>query len=298
MQIKEKESLKEWSWWKVGGVADYFCQPENPLQLKQALEWAETHKHKLTVLGGGTNVLISDQGVEGLLISTKKLNQCSFKKTKKSLVIDCEAGTLKSQLMKIFKKHKLAPALFLSGLPGDIGGGLVMNAGLSQKIKPSEFSEITNFFEVMSYTGSKCYYKKDIKWSYRASSSWEKGVIYKAQFEWSLEEIEDLNEQIKRGLKKRRSTQPLDKPSCGSVFKNPYPHFSGELIEKAGLKGLKRGGAQVSEKHGNFILNLAEAKAIDIHNLIQEIRKTVYDQFAISLEPEVHYLGRWSETTK
>ena len=295
MQIKENESLKNWSWWKVGGLADYFCQPDNPDQLKEALKWAEQNNKKFTVIGGGTNVLISDQGVEGLVISTEKLSCCSFEKTQKSLIINCSAGVLKSQLMKIFKRHKLAPALFLSGLPGDVGGGIVMNAGLSRSFKPSEFSEIIQSFELMTPKGSKLYHKEDIKWTYRKTTGWENGVIYKAQFEWPLEEVKDLNEQIKVELKKRRSSQPLDKPSCGSVFKNPYPQFAGQLIEKAGFKGLKRGGAQVSQKHGNFIINLGGAKAQDIHNLIQEIRKKVYDQFAVSLEPEVHYMGRWGQ---
>ena len=298
MQIKHKEPLRNWSWWKVGGLADHFCQPENPEQLKEALKWAKQNNQALTVLGGGTNVLISDQGVEGLVISTVKLNHCSFKTTSESLLIHCSAGTLKSQLMKIFKINKLAPALFLSGLPGDVGGGIVMNAGVSRPFQPFEFSEIIKSFKVMTPESSKTYTKEEIKWSYRKSSGWIKGVIYEAQLEWPLKEIQNLNEQIKIEMQRRRATQPLNQASCGSVFKNPYPHFSGELIEKSGLKALKRGGAQVSEKHANFILNSGHAKAQDIHNLIQDIRKKVYDQFGVFLEPEVHYMGRWDPSLK
>ena len=293
MQIKQNEVLKKWSWWKVGGPADYFCQPENPEELESALKWAEKNNQKFAVLGGGTNVLISDQGVEGLVISTVKLNDCSFEKTSDSLIVYCMAGALKSRLMKIFKTHKLAPALFLSGLPGDVGGGIVMNAGVSRPFKPSEFSEIVNSFELMTTKGPKLYSKEDIQWTYRKTSGWEAGVIYKAQFEWPLEEEKGLSEQIKRELQRRRATQPLDQASCGSVFKNPYPRLAGELIEQSGLKGLKKGGAQVSEKHANFILNSGQAIAQDIHNLIQDIRKKVYEQFAVSLETEVHYMGRW-----
>lgn len=296
MKIRKNEPLKNWNGWKVGGLADYFCQPETPDQLKEALQWSEKNNQAFTVLGGGTNVLISDQGVEGLLISTAKLNHCSFQKTQNSLLVECLAGTLKSQLMKVFKIHKLAPALFLSGLPGDIGGGIVMNAGVSRPFKPSEFSEIVKSFEIMTAKGSKRYEKEDVKWSYRKSSGWEKGVIYRAQFEWPLKEMENLNNQIKAELKKRRSTQPLEYASCGSVFKNPYPQFAGELIEKSGLKNLKIGAAQVSQKHGNFIVNLGGAKAQDIDNLIQKIRGAVYNKFAVSLEPEIHYVGRWNKT--
>ncbi len=294
MRIKKNEPLKNHSGWRVGGSADYFCQPENPDQLKQALQWAERNKQKWTALGEGTNVLISDQGVDGLVISTDKLNQIAFAKNQHSLIVDCGAGVLKSRLMAVFKAHKLLPALFLSGIPGNVGGGIVMNAGVHRPFKPSEFSEIVKSFEVMTSTGSKFYDQKDIQWNYRQTSGWGKGIIYKAQFEWPLKEERALSGQLKTELLRRRSTQPLSQNTCGSVFKNPYPKFAGDLIERAGLKGLKRGEAQVSEKHANFILNLGQATAKDIHNLIQDIRKRVYDQFNVSLELEAHYMGRWN----
>ena len=295
MKITTKEPLNKWTWWKVGGPAEYFCQPENVNQIKEAFLWAEKNNQKINVLGGGTNVLISDQGVEGLVISTARLNQLSYEKTKEKLIVHCFAGVLKSQVMKIFKKHKLAPALFLSGLPGDVGGGVIMNAGVSRPFKPSEFSEIVHSFELVTPKGLKLYQKRDITWSYRKTRGMEKGVIYKVRMEWPLEEIKNLNEQMKIELKRRRDTQPLDKPSCGSVFKNPYPQFAGQLIEKTGLKGFTKGAVQISNRHGNFILNLGGAKAQEIHNLIQEIRQKVYDKFAVSLETEVHYMGKWEK---
>ena len=294
MRIIENKDLKEMSWWKVGGSAEFFCQPKNFTELQDGLSWAKKNKKNFIVLGGGTNVLISDQGVKGLVISTSLLNTYSEKKTKSHILITCGSGLLKSQLMKIFKIHKLAPALFLSGLPGDIGGGVVMNAGVSRSFKPSEFSEIVKSFKVVSFEGIKTHLKEDIKWSYRQSQGWQKGVIYEVKFEWPLIEEPDLNNQIKEELKKRRVSQPLDKASCGSVFKNPYPQFAGELIEKAGLKGLKQGSAQVSEKHANFIVNTGKAKSTDIHNLIQTVKQKVFKKFSISLETEVHYLGSWN----
>ena len=294
MQIIENKSLKEMSWWRIGGPAEFFCQPKTPYELKTALLWAKKNKKSFSGLGGGTNVLISDQGIKGLVISTSQLDSCSAKKIKNTLLVTCGAGLLKSQLMKIFKTYKLAPALFLSGLPGDVGGGVVMNAGVSRSFKPSEFSEIVKSFKVMSFEGSKIYFKKDIKWSYRQSLGWQKSVIYEVELEWPLSEITDLNDKIKEELKKRRASQPLDKASCGSVFKNPYPHFAGQLIEKAGLKGLKQGSAQVSEKHANFIVNTGNAKAQDIHKLIQIIKQKVFEKFAVTLETEVRYMGIWN----
>ena len=293
MEIIENKDLKNFSWWKVGGSAEFFCQPSNPTELKEALSWAKENQKPYSVLGGGTNVLISDQGVKGLVISSSNLQSCSVQKTKNNLLITCGTGLLKSQLMKIFKTHKLAPALFLSGLPGDVGGGVVMNAGVSRSFKPSEFSQIVKSFKIMSFEGSKTYFQEDIKWSYRQSQGWQKAVIYEVELEWPLIEMSDLNQKIKEELKKRRASQPLDKASCGSVFKNPYPYFAGELIEKAELKGLKQGSAQVSEKHANFIVNIGDAKAQDIHKLIQTIKQKIFEKFAVTLETEVHYLGNW-----
>ena len=293
MKIIENKNLKEMSWWKVGGSAEFFCQPKNLSELQEGLKWAKENKKEFSVLGGGTNVLISDLGVKGLLISTALLSSYSENKTKNHLLITCGSGLLKTQLMKIFKSYKLAPALFLSGIPGDVGGGVVMNAGVSREFKPSKFSEIVKSFKTVSFEGIKTYLKEDIKWSYRKSQGWQKAVIYEVDLEWPLIEEPDLNSQLKEELKKRRANQPLDKSSCGSVFKNPYPQFAGELIEKSGLKGLKQGYAQVSEKHANFIVNTGGAKSADIHKLIQTIKQTVFNKFAVSLETEVHYLGSW-----
>ncbi|MGI9548543.1 MAG: UDP-N-acetylmuramate dehydrogenase [Bdellovibrionales bacterium] len=296
MDIKEKENLRAWSWWKVGGVADYFCQPSNKEELQEALSWAKNKKLPFSVLGGGTNVLISDEGVEGLVICTRQLNQVDFKQEDHHLKIRAESGVPKSQLMLVFKKHKLIPALFLTGLPGDVGGGIVMNAGVgSQNRKPTEFSEIVDWFDVVTFEGIHRYHKKDVDWEYRKTSGWKKGVILEAQLSWGMEQEVDLNQYIKTELKKRRKTQPLDWPSCGSVFKNPHSQYAGQLIEKSGLKGIQKGGAVISEKHCNFIINKGQATAKDINELIQNIRKTVCDKFDILLEPEIHYVGRWKD---
>ena len=220
---------------------------------------------------------------------------CSFKEKNESLIITCQAGVLKSELMKIFKQYKLAPALFLSGLPGDVAGGVVMNAGAGGGLKPCEFSEIVQSFKTMSAKGSRTYYNKDIQWSYRESSGWKKSVIYEVHLKWPLIEESDLNNKIKQEIKKRRASQPLNQASCGSVFKNPLPLFAGQLIEKAGLKGVQQGKAQISEKHANFIVNLGGASAQDIHKLITLTQQKIYDLFQKRLETEVHYLGSWDK---
>ncbi|MBC6415498.1 MAG: UDP-N-acetylmuramate dehydrogenase [Bdellovibrionales bacterium] len=295
MEIVQNKDLKKFSWWKVGGFAEYFCQPKDKEELKTALSWTKKNQKDWTVLGAGTNVLISDQGISGLVISTKKMTDFSFEKKRNSLFIVCQAGVLKSEVMKIFKKHKLAPALFLSGLPGDVAGGVVMNAGVGDHLTPHEFSEIVHSFKTMDFEGSTTYSKEDIKWSYRKSSGWKKSVIYEVLLKWSLDQELDLNDKIKQEIKKRRHSQPLSEASCGSVFKNPFPLFAGSLIEQAGLKGYQQGAVKVSQKHANFIINLGGATAQDIHKLITLVQKKVYDLFKVRLETEVHYLGFWKK---
>ena len=296
MEIVEKENLKKYSWWQTGGLAEYFCQPEGESDLKSALLWAKQNNKQWTVLGAGTNVLISDKGISGLVISTRKMQSYSVKKDKSSLFISCQAGVLKSEVMKIFKQNKLAPAVFLSGLPGDVAGGVVMNAGVGGNLKPREFSQIVHSIQVINEEGVQTYSKKELEWFYRKTSGWGKSIIFEVRLEWPLKEEPNINFQIKEEIKKRRASQPLSQASCGSVFKNPLPQFAGQLIEQAGLKGMQEGSAQISKKHANFIVNLGGARSKDIHKLICLAQERVYRLFQINLEPEVHYLGRWNQT--
>ncbi len=293
MEIKKGEPLKQRNSWRVGGPADYFCEPESSRDMQEALFWAEKNRQPYSVLGGGSNILVSDRGAAGLVISTRRLNRFAIREESGRFVICAEAGLTKGDLMTAFRENQLAPAVFLSGLPGDLGGGIVMNAGVSRPLKPSEFSEITDWFDVITPRGERTYYKKDIKWEYRRTSGWERGVIFRAALSWPLEPQGELREAIKRELKRRKASQPLNHPCCGSVFKNPYPELAGRLIEKAGLKGLSEGGAFVSPKHANFIINGGGASARDIDRLIRKIQMEVQKQFQISLELEVRRFGRW-----
>src|SRR5437868_4205188 len=142
MEIKQNVSLAEYTSWLVGGPADYFCLPQSLQDVQEAMTWADQQKQPLTVFGGGTNVLISDQGVRGLVMCLRRLSGCETQEANGRLQITAMAGTGKSELLKIFLKHKLPPALFLAGLPGDVGGGVVMNAGVGEAFVPREFVEI------------------------------------------------------------------------------------------------------------------------------------------------------------
>lgn len=313
--IQTSVSLAPLTSWQVGGEAEFFSQPKDLQELKDAHAWAQKNSLPVTILGGGSNVLISDLGIDGLVISTKYLNQIQFRveelsnkidrfdfahqSSRSCLIIEAETGVGKSDLLKLFLKHKLAPALFLAGLPGDVGGGVVMNAGVAEKFTPREFDEMILGIDVLKPNGElKKYSHQEIQWTYRHSDGWQPGIVYKVYLAWPF--IQDLTilDRVKEANKIRLSKQPLDKPSCGSVFKNPEPEASSglkaaQLIDQCGLKGFRVGDAQVSLKHANFIVNLGSAKASDILQVIQHVQETVLKQMKVSLQTEVQRLGRW-----
>lgn len=289
-------SLSKWNSWKVGGSADFFCQPKNKEEIFYYLQWAKKQNVPVTFLGGGTNVLISDKGVKGLVIGLQKLK--AFKEWEEGgrLCVSALAGVSKAQIMQIFLRHKLPPALFLCGLPGDVGGGVVMNAGVGQDISPKEFKDIVDWVKVIQENKVILIQHEAIQWEYRSSKGWEPGLIYEVGMSWPMDPSQDVVERLKEMALKRTQSQPLQSASCGSVFKNPLTgEKSGALIEQCGLKGYQIGQACVSKKHANFIVNMGGATAMDIHQLIQHVQKTVKERFNILLEPEVKYMGRWHE---
>lgn len=295
MEIREHVLLKDFAWWKIGGPADFFCLPKTVEEVQEAVRFAQEKKLPITVLGGGTNVLISDQGIAGLVIAMKHLSGVKLDEDANWVRVEAMAGTPKSELTKIFLKRKLKPALFLCGLPGDVGGGVVMNAGVAEKIEPREFVEITGWVDVLDLQKNtvRRMQRNEIDWRYRHSAGWQPGIILAAQILWPNTPEETIPRQVTEATKIRRSKQPLELPSCGSTFKNPHPQSAGALIDKAGLKGYTVGGAQVSPKHANFIVNLGSATARDVDTIIRHVQAEVKKQFQVDLETEVRYLGRW-----
>jgi UDP-N-acetylmuramate dehydrogenase len=293
--IEENVSLKSLTSWLVGGTADFLARPRTVDDLRSAIEWAAARSLPVTVLSGGSNVLVSDRGVRGLTISLRKFSSVTTRETNGRLEIECLSGTSKSELLKIFLKAKLEPALFLAGLPGDVGGGVVMNAGVSEQMKPREFVEFTDWFEVLKPDGSIVRFERDqVEWAYRHCNGWQPGIITRVGLSWPLEPAADVLERVKAANKLRLTKQPLDMPSCGSVFKNPPGTSSGREIEAAGLKGYTVGGAQVSTKHANFIVNVGDATAQDVHAVIKHVQAVVLAKAGIALKTEVVYLGDWA----
>jgi UDP-N-acetylmuramate dehydrogenase len=294
VEISQNISLAALTSWQVGGLAEYFCSPQNSDELKESLNWAQSKSVPTFILGGGSNVLVSDEGVKGLTISLKKFSQLEITSSDENLEITCLSGTSKSELLKNLLKHKSKAALFLAGIPGDVGGGVVMNAGVSEKIFPREFIDITDWIEVLRPNGDTVKFnKQDLSWDYRHCSGWSPGVITKVGLKIKNDQEDSILDQVKQANKIRLQKQPLDWPSCGSVFMNPPNEKAAQLIDSCGLKGYTLGGAQVSLKHANFIINLGGAKAKDIWQVIQTVQKTVWQQKQIQLKTEVIRVGDW-----
>lgn len=309
--IQENVSLKSYNTWKTGGDAKYFALPENLEQIKESIAWAESKSLEICFLGQGSNTLISDKGFDGLVICSKKFQNVDVISEDKELVLRCDAGALKYKVMRFFLKYNLAPSLFLSGIPGDVGGGVVMNAGIGEMIEPREFCDIVKSFKVLSWSSGtagasdaadtlkglkfeiKEYQNQDIDWSYRSSKNWQPGYIFEVVLAHPMQPIGDMGEKVKSAIQNRKLKQPWDKPSCGSVFVNPPNHKSGQLIESLGLKGFQVGGAQVSYKHANFIVNTGHATSHDIHSVIEHVKAKVFEKHQVSLHTEVVYLGPW-----
>lgn len=321
--VLEDVSLKGYNTWKTGGNAQFFAMPENFKQYCESIAWALSEDLPMTYLGQGSNVLISDEGLPGLVLCSKKFQEVEVLSEDQNFTLRCEAGALKYKVMRTFLKYNLAPSMFLSGIPGDMAGGVVMNAGVGDSIEPREFCDIVQSFKVLKWTKMsegeakkaldsgvskdlifksqnscivfeiKEFKHEDIEWSYRSSKNWQPGFIFEVTVSCPMSPIEGMSDKVTTAIKNRRLKQPLDKPSCGSVFVNPPNHRSGQLIESCDLKGFQIGGAQVSYKHANFIVNTGKSSSHDIHSVIQHVKTKVFEKYQISLHTEVVYLGPW-----
>lgn len=294
LKISQNVNLAEYTSWLVGGNADNFCLPETLDDLKAAITHAKSQNLSITVLGGGTNVLVSDEGVAGLTICLRRLSKISSIEKDGKLHIEALAGTAKSELLKTFLKQKLAPALFLAGLPGDVGGGVVMNAGVAEAFVPREFMDFVDWVEVMTLDLQIIRLQKNqLTVKYRHTDGWQPHIIVNVGMSWPLETEPTILDKVREANKIRLSKQPLDMPSCGSVFKNPEGYKAAQLIDSTNLKGYRVGDAQVSLKHANFIVNLEKATAKNIWDVIIHVQKTVEKEKGIKLTTEVVRLGRW-----
>ena len=297
--IHNKSLLNE-NTWRIESSCSYFAQPKTLDELKEVLSWALGQGNlPLFFLGAGSNVLFPSRGLKALVISLRSLQGLEFSlnssRTRWQSV--ALAGTSKMELFRHLFKHKLPESIFLAGIPGTLGGGVAMNAGVSLGPSPREFCEITEAVEVLHLTSNlsttstnfslSTYGPKDLQWGYRSCKGFQPGVITRVFFGGPYHPQEAVVEQVRAANSRRVTTQPLSEPNCGSVFRNPEGHKAAQLIEACGLKGFQIGDARVSTKHSNFIVNSGQARSEEILELMNHIQKEVLSRFSVKLEPEV-----------
>lgn len=286
--VKEKFPLSTITSFKTGGPASFFVSPDNIETVKKIITLSKEYKIPILFIGRATNVLISDKGFEGIVISTENLNKITVEKN----YIYCQAGTTISGLLKVCIKESLKGIEFLSGIPGTVGGAVISNAGLKKEWISEYIVKVDGIS--LKDVEEKEIKREEIKFDYR-SSGLEGYFIGGALLRLDKGEQKKIRENIRDYIKMRRKTQPLGYPSAGSIFKNPERYFAGEIIEKCGLKGYSIGGACVSEKHANFIINKGNATSEDIYKLICHIKECVKKMYNIELETEIKIIGSFGE---
>jgi UDP-N-acetylmuramate dehydrogenase len=270
----------------VGGVCDYFAIPKNIAELKSALRFAQQKALPFFVLGSGANVLIADAGFRGMIIWMG--NCCQAIKLLGRKQIYAGAGALLYDLVRFAEHQGLSGLQNLSGIPGTVGGALHMNAGAFG----TEIGDLVISVEALSQTAEeKTLTNEQAGFAYRHTTGLNALIMTAATLKLKAGPKRELQEERRQILERRRSKQPLLHPSCGSVFKRPPGDYAGRLIEASELKGKRIGGAVVSEKHANFILNTGNATASDIYELIRLIQNEVAQQHKVQLQTEVQLIG-------
>lgn len=271
----------------VGGPADFFIQPSNLDEVVQAQRFALEHNYPLTVIGYGTNLLIRDGGIRGVVIQIA----APFAKARvDGQVLTATTGCLLSSLSKLALQYSLSGLEFAVGIPGGLGGASFMNAGAYG----GEIGPLVRSAQLVQDGEVKTWDRSELSFAYRTSRFQKEAsmpIITRVELELVPKDRAAIRQKMDELQHQRRSKQPLELPSAGSTFKRPPDHYVGPLIEKAGLKGMRIGGAEVSTKHAGFIVKTGEAKAKDFLDLIAAIQSEIWEKFGVRLEPEIRILG-------
>ncbi len=286
--VLRNEPMKKHTTFKIGGTADWFLVPQNKTQLKELVLKVKEQKIPFFVLGNGSNLLVGDNGIRGVVICLgKQMDNIEICGTECCV----ESGALLSKTANATQRAGLSGLEFASGIPGSVGGAIFMNAGayeheMKEIIKTVEYMDKNG--EIFTISNEKC------DFGYRTSIfSKNDYIVLSAVLSLKEDSPEEIKKRMDDYTNRRTSKQPLEKPSAGSVFKRPAGYFAGALIEKSGLKGYQIGGAQVSEKHAGFIINTGNATAKDVLDLVEHIKKVVFENFGVMLETEVKMIGEF-----
>lgn len=287
MEIKKNVLMKNHTSFRIGGFADEFCEAKSVAQIKELTAYAKEKGMPYQIIGNGTNILVSDNGIRGLVI--KLANDFSKTELKENRII-AEAGSLLTNLSVLALKNSLTGLEFASGIPGTLGGAIYMNAGAYG----GEMKDVIKSVTYLENGEVKTIFSDKLEFDYRKSFFTNRdAVILSAEIELTAGDAEEIKAKMEDYKKRRTEKQPLLMPSAGSTFKRPAGYFAGKLIEDAGLKGYKMGNAMVSDKHSGFVVNSGDATAEEILNLIEYIKKTVFEKFGVKLETEIKMIGEF-----
>lgn len=283
------EPMSRHTSFKIGGPADILVEPSDAQRLAAVLKIIKRFELPYFVMGNGSNLLVGDKGIRGAVIKlSDSMSGCDVEGTK----ITAMSGIKLSRLANTAMKNGLSGLEFASGIPGTLGGAVFMNAGayggeMKDVIRAVTYVD-TDECRVHTIPAQEC------DFGYRHSAFADGGrIVTEAELELTLDDMSEIRGRMNELAAKRAEKQPLDKPSAGSTFKRPEGYFAGTLIQEAGLKGCRIGGAEVSEKHSGFIINAGGATAADVLALIDHVRETVMKKFGVSLEPEVRLVGEF-----
>ncbi len=285
MDVNVSVLMAEQTFIRMGGLADLYVQPSTMEEVQRIAELAWTYQIPLTVLGYGTNIIIRDGGIRGLVMNMNRLNEVKIDGN----IITAQCGASLIEVSRTARDCRLSGLEFACGIPGSIGGALIMNAGAYG----GEVSFVLKEAAALTKAGKLIRLKKgEFEFGYRSSIFEKEGhTVLEAVFQLEEGELDSIQEKMDHFTLLREQKQPLEYPSCGSVFKRPPNLFAGKLIQDSGLQGVRIGGAEVSTKHAGFIVNIDRATSTDYLQLIEHVKKTVKEKFQVELETEVKIIG-------
>lgn len=285
MLLLEAEPMARHTTFRIGGPADLLAQPSSEEELLLAMKLAEEQDVPVTVVGNGSNLLVRDGGIRGLvLLLGERFSGVSVEGEE----IFAQAGATLAKLSAVAQRAGLAGLEFASGIPGTLGGGVAMNAGAYG----GQLSDALVSASVLEDGAVRDFSREDMQMGYRTTRILKRGgIVLSARFRLTPDAPDAIGMRMRELNARRREKQPLELPSAGSTFKRPEGYFAGALIEGAGLKGVQLGGAMVSVKHAGFVVNVGGATARDVLELIVHIRKTVRAKYGVELETEIRVLG-------
>ena len=286
--VKVEEAMSRHTSFKVGGNAQIFVEPRDEEALQRLLKFINAEKINYYIIGNGSNMLVSDKGYKGIIISMLKFTSPSLIENES---ITISAGKTLKELTELACENSLSGLEFAYGIPGSVGGAVFMNAGAYD----GEIKEVLDKVKVMDKEGNVLSLNAgELDLSYRHSNIEEKGyIVLEAKFNLKKADKSAIWEKMQELMARRIDKQPLNFPSAGSTFKRPEGYFAGKLIDDAGLRGYSIGGAKVSYKHCGFIVNADKASAEDVYALISYVRLKVKEKFDVELEPELRVLGEF-----